>query len=110
MQSHKNMERNQSVFGSYRWMLFSTKSVCRFLFSFVLVCGLLLYSANSQIPDHLQIFWHSLSYSVWYLFCAFLQIAAETYARVLTGMHILGTSDMPCLRYSEFRQETVGVG
>ena len=41
--SHKNIEINQSVFGSYLWVPFSTKSVCRFLFCYILVCGVLLY-------------------------------------------------------------------
>ena len=41
--SHKNMERNQSAFISYLWVFFSTKSICRFLFSYVLVCVVLLY-------------------------------------------------------------------
>ena len=34
--SHKNLEKNQSVFGSYLWVYFSRKSVCRFLFSYIL--------------------------------------------------------------------------
>ena len=36
--SHKNIGANQSVFGSYLWVPFFTKSVCRFLFCYVLVC------------------------------------------------------------------------
>ena len=44
MPSHKNIEVNQSVFGSYLWISFSTKSVCRLLFCYVLVCGALLYT------------------------------------------------------------------
>ena len=44
--SHKNIEVNQSVYGSYHWVSFSTKSVCRFLFRYVLVYGVLLYVLN----------------------------------------------------------------
>ena len=36
--SHKNIEVNQYVFGSYLWVSFFTKSVCRFLF---LLCSCL---------------------------------------------------------------------
>ena len=44
--SHKNIEMNQSVLGSYYWVSFATKSLCRFLFCLVLVCGVLLYYVN----------------------------------------------------------------
>ena len=46
--SHKNIEINQSVFGSYLWVSFSEKSVCRFLFCHVLVCGVLLYFVQRE--------------------------------------------------------------
>ena len=37
--SHKNIEVNQSVFGSYLWVSLPTKSVCRFLFAMFLFAG-----------------------------------------------------------------------
>ena len=38
----KDMLRDQSAFGSYIRVSFLKTSVCRFLFFFVLVCGILL--------------------------------------------------------------------
>ena len=46
--SGKNIGVNQSGFGSYLWVSFFTTSVCRFLFCYVLVCGVLLYSLYAE--------------------------------------------------------------
>ena len=48
MPSHKNIEANQFVFGSYLWVSFASKSVCTFLFCNVLVCGVLMYVVRSE--------------------------------------------------------------
>ena len=45
--SHKDIEINQSVFGSFLWVSFSSNSICSFLFCYVLVCGILLYHGQS---------------------------------------------------------------
>ena len=44
MPSQNNIEANLSVFGSYLSVPFSTKSVFRFLFCYVLLCEDSLYS------------------------------------------------------------------
>ena len=42
----KNIDRNQSALGSYRWVSFFQKSVCRLSPSYVFVCG--VYSLLSS--------------------------------------------------------------
>ena len=60
--SPKNLGANKSVFGSYLWVSFSTKSVCRFLFCYVLVCGLLLYIfCVTELILHLQLLYFVVS-------------------------------------------------
>ena len=47
--SDKNMEENQSVFGSYLWLCFFKKTVCRFLSSCSCLRGFTVFTSSSLL-------------------------------------------------------------
>ena len=84
MPSHTNIEVNQSVFGSYLWVSFASKSVCRFLFCYVLVCGLLLHSTVNRKEQALII----VKFAIVYLF--FVHSRADSYVSELLRLMSIG--------------------